>query len=138
MAKKAKKTRKASSGATGTGATHRAVTGRAPRGREWDPTLPEAQAPAHLPEVNVPRLYTSRYPISNEAFEALKSAAPKAKLPKVTAERARDKGKKTELSALAPAAAALAPGTTLPALRRPAGCHPTAPWRSVHSTCWLR
>src|SRR5258705_4914717 len=106
MAKKAKKTRKVSSGATGAAATYRAKTGRAPRGREWDPTLPEAQAPAYLPEVNVPRPYTSRYPISNEAFEALKSAAPKAKLPKVTAELARDKGKKSELSALPPAAAA--------------------------------
>ena len=94
--KKAKKTRKVSSGATGAAAAHKARIGRAPRGRDWDPTLPEAQAPAYLPEVNVPRPYTSRYPISNEAFEALKSAAPKAKLPKVTAERARDKGKKTE------------------------------------------
>src|SRR4051812_3796355 len=101
MAKKTKKTRKVSSGATGASATHKASTGRAPRGREWDPTLPEAQAPSYLPEVNVPRPYTSRYPISNEAFEALKSAAPKTKLPKATAERARDKGKKTELSALA-------------------------------------
>ncbi len=107
MAKKAKKTRKVSSGATGAAATHRAKTGRAPRGREWDPTLPEAQAAAYLPEVNVPRPYTSRYPISNEAFEALKGAAPRAKLPKVTAELARDKGKKSELSALPAAAAAL-------------------------------
>ena len=132
MAKKAKKTRKVSSGATGAAATHRAKTGRAPRGREWDPTLPEAQAPAYLPEVNVPRPYTSRYPISNETFEALKSAAPKAKLPKVTAELARDKGKKSELSSLPPAAAALAPGSE--PVAAPAA---SANFAGIAATGWL-
>src|SRR5436305_8409120 len=102
--KRAKKTRPGKGGAA-----MRASSGRAQRGREWDPSQSEAQAPS-LPEINVARPYTSRYPISNEAFESLKSAAPKAKLPKVTAQRALDKGKKTELSALT-MAPALAPGS---------------------------
>src|SRR5262245_16222043 len=87
-----------------------ALAGRAGRGREWDPTQPQAQAPA-LPEVKEPRPYKTRYPISNEQFESLKAAAPKAKLAKFTAQRAKDSaGKKTELSAGPMAAAALAPG----------------------------
>src|SRR4030095_7614203 len=78
-----------------------ALAGRAPRGREWDPGRPEAQAPA-LPEVNEPRPYTTRYPIPEEEFRAVKEGAPKAKLPKSTAERARDsRQKKDELSARA-------------------------------------
>ncbi len=56
------------------------------------------------PEVRVPRPYTTRYPISNEVFEALKQAAPKAKLAKCTAETAKDsRKKKGELSAAAAA-----------------------------------
>jgi hypothetical protein len=53
-----------------------------------------------IPEVREPRPYTNRYPISNEKFVALKKAAPKAKLPKSTAEIVKDTRKKTgELSA---------------------------------------
>lgn len=88
----------------------KALAGRAIRGREWNPAQPEAFAAAY-PEINEPRPYTSRYPISNEKFEALKAAAPKAKLPKVTAERVKDSAKKKEeLSARPMAVAPIAPG----------------------------
>jgi hypothetical protein len=60
-----------------------ALAGTAARGREWDPAQPLAQAPA-LQEVREPRPYKTRYPIPNDAFEALKAAAPKAKLGKIT------------------------------------------------------
>src|SRR6266849_7276812 len=76
----------------------KALAGRAQRGREWSPAQPEAQAPA-LPEVNEPRPYTSRYPIPNEEFEALKVAAPKAKLAKITAARSKDSARKKEETA---------------------------------------
>lgn len=111
VAKKAKKKRSSGSRRrTPSEYKARALTGRAARGREWDPAQPEAAAPA-LPEVNEPRPYTSRYPIPNEQFQALKEAAPKAKLPKSTAARARDSGqKKDEISARAMAPAALEAG----------------------------
>src|SRR5688572_30345882 len=85
----------------------RPLAGRAGRGREWDPAQPDALAPA-VPEVKEPRPYTSRYPIPNEEFESLKAAAPKARLPKPTAEAFRDSPrKKEEISARAMAAAPL-------------------------------
>jgi hypothetical protein len=66
---------------------------------------------AALPELNEPRPSSTRYPISEEEFVALKAAAPKAKLPKVTATRARDSRRKTdELSARAMATAPPEPG----------------------------
>ena len=107
MATSKSRAKKSSRGAARAGGMA-AMSGRAPRGQEWNPSQPESEAPS-VREVNVPRPYTSRYPISNEAFEKLKKAAPKAKLPKVTAELARDKGKKSELGALTEAPAALTP-----------------------------
>lgn len=88
----------------------KALPGRAQRGREWDPAQPQAMAAA-LPEVKEPQPYTSRYPISNEAFQALKEAAPKAKLAKSTAARSKDASKKKdEMSARAMAPAPLEAG----------------------------
>src|SRR5438034_7235837 len=78
----------------------KALEGKAPRGKEWDPSSPEAAAP-DAREVNEPRPYTSRYPIPDEKFQALKEAAPKAKLPKKDAEISKDKAKKTEITAAA-------------------------------------
>jgi hypothetical protein len=57
---------------------------------------------------------------------------PKAKLPKVTAELARDKGKKSELSSLPPAAAALAPGSE--PVAAPAA---SANFAGIAATGWL-
>ena len=108
-----------------------AMSGRAPRGQEWNPGQPESEVPS-VREVNVPRPYTSRYPISNEAFEKLKKAAPKAKLPKVTAELARDKGKKSELGALTEAPAALTPGSE--PVEAPMG---SANFAGITATGWL-
>ena len=127
----------ASRQASGATASLRGRAGRAQRGVEWDPSKPEAQAAASPPEINVSRPYLSRYPISNEAFESLKAAAPKAKLPKATAERARDKGQNK--ASLKVAAAALAasrrdePAAALPVGNfgiAATGCRPIARWRS--------
>lgn len=110
----------------------RALAGRAGRGREWDPSQPEALAAAY-PEVNEPRPYTSRYPISNEAFEELKAEAPKAKLPKGTAEAVKDSTKKKEeLAATAMASRALAPG--LEPAAAPTG---SANFAGLTATGWL-
>ena len=88
----------------------RALEGKTVRGREWEAAQPQAQAPA-TPEVREPRPYTTRYPIPNEQFESLKAAAPRAKLRKITAERAKDStATKQEFSARAMAPAALEPG----------------------------
>jgi hypothetical protein len=112
MAKRAKKAKKQTTRRTSRAAasSFRAMTGRGARGAEWDPTQPQAQAAA-MYEVNEPRPYASRYPIPEEHFRALKERAARARLGRVTAERARDSSRrKVELSALAAAPAALAPG----------------------------
>ena len=84
-------------------------------------------------EVKEPRPYTSRYPIPDAKFEALKAAAPKAKLAKVVAEACKDTGKKkAELGALGMAAAALAPG--LPPAAAPTG---SVNFAGIASTGWL-
>lgn len=89
----------------------RASKGRHARGYEWHPAQPEAMALATVQEINEPRPYTSRYPIPDKEFAALKDAAPKAKLAKPTAERVRDSAKKKEeISARAMAPVASAPG----------------------------
>src|SRR5262249_4258500 len=63
-----------------------------------------------LEERREPRPYTTRYPISNEAFEALKASAPRARLRSVTAERVRDPRRaREELSARPMAALAVEP-----------------------------
>jgi hypothetical protein len=88
----------------------RPLAGKGSRAAAWEPSQPSAMAPAG-PEVNEPRPYITRYPISNEEFLALKAAAPTVKLPKQTAEVAKDLPRKRgELSALAMAPAALEPG----------------------------
>jgi hypothetical protein len=120
MVKKARKTKRSTRRKRApAGYKVQALAGKAARGREWSPAEPEAHM-ASLPELNEPRPYTSRYPIPNERFEALKQAAPKAKLPKTTAERSRDTARKhEELSARAAAPAALAAG--LEPLAAPSG-----------------
>lgn len=88
----------------------KALAGRAQAGKDWDPTLaPQAMAAAFA-EVNEPRPHTSRYPIPDEEFRALKERAPTAKLPKGTAEVAKDTGKKEETAARPMAPVALEPG----------------------------
>lgn len=91
----------------------RALSGSARRGIQWTPGQVQALAAAGAAqeEKREPRPYTSRYPISNEAFEALKGKAPKARLGRVTAEQVRDQGRRREeVSARAMAAVALEPG----------------------------
>jgi hypothetical protein len=84
-----------------------AAPGKAPKGKEFDPSHQALEAmSATLEEVNKPRPYTSRYPISQEEFDKLKAAARKTKLDKGDATIAKDKGKKEEI-ATAPAEAIL-------------------------------
>lgn len=89
-----------------------ARAGRAASGRLWNPALRRARARAAMaPEVNEPRPYITRYPISNEEFQSLKAAAPKAKLPKIAAPASKDSlQRKPELGRRAMALSALAPG----------------------------
>lgn len=109
-----------------------ALAGKARRGQEWDPSQPDTQAPA-MPEVNEPRPYATRYPIPEEEFRALKQAAPKAELPEPTATRVKDpRRKKEELSALAMAPAALAPG--LEPAAAPTG---TTNFAGIAATGWI-
>ena len=140
-----RKSGKAKSGrrpSTSSQRSQRALKGRAPEGHDWDPAAPEALAAAYPQEVREPRPYTSRYPIPNEKFEALKAKAPKAKLRKTVADQIRDSNDKEEVSArpmaAAPAALGLeplaAPSRALSisrASRQPAGCRRIAPWRSA-------
>jgi hypothetical protein len=105
--------KKSSGGASGSTAQNqgKALTGKAKAGKQWDPTQAMEAMAASLVEMNEPRPYISRYPISNEEFRALKEAAPKAKLPQITAAVAKDPGnKKEEVAALAMAPLALEPG----------------------------
>ncbi len=62
------------------------------------------------PELNAPRPSGNRYPIPNAEFQALKEAAPKAKLPKPAATLAKDTGKKSELASMAAVPVAEGPG----------------------------
>src|SRR5215813_11401891 len=112
MATKKKKTstgsRKRSTASPKASAAGKALAGKATRGEIWEPSQPDLAAAA-APEINEPRPYTSRYPIPDEKFRALKEAAAKAKLPKKTAETSKDTGKKKEV-AMAIAAAPVEPG----------------------------
>ena len=132
----AKKAKKKSSSASRkrslSQSTTKALAGRAQRGREWDPAQPEPMAAA-LPEVNEPRPYISRYPIPNEQFQALKEAAPKAKLAKTTAARSKDSGKKKdEMAARAMAPAALEAG--LEPVAAPSG---STNFAGIAATGWI-
>ena len=110
----------------------KALAGRAQRGREWNPAQPEERAMA-MPEVNEPRPYINRYPIPNEQFQALKEAAPKAKLAKSTAALARDSAKKKEeISARAMPPAALEPG--LEPVTAPSG---STNFAGITATGWI-
>lgn len=93
------------------GATFKATEGKATAGKEWNPAAePSAQAAA-IQEVMAPRpATTSRYPISNDAFEALKAAAPKAKLAQKSATVAKDPKTKPAAKGAALGPPAFAPG----------------------------
>lgn len=119
-------------GAAGPVYRGKALPGRARPGQQLDPPQAVSATAAGLMEVNEERPYTSRYPISNEAFESLKAAAPRAKLSKRTAEAAKDTGKKQPAAALAVAPAALAPG--LAPVAAPAG---STNFAGIAATGWI-
>ena len=66
------------------------LAGKAKAGKLWNPTEAQLTALPEPPELNAPRPSGNRYPISNAEFQALKEAAPKAKLPKPAATLAKD------------------------------------------------
>jgi hypothetical protein len=77
MAKRAKTAKKRSTRTTSRAAVSRykAVSGRGVAGEAWDPSQPQAEAAFAIQEINEPRPYTSRYPIPEEQFRALKERA---------------------------------------------------------------
>jgi hypothetical protein len=135
MATKKRTAKKAASKARSVGtaksAGYKAHAGKAQRAKEWDPSKPEAAAPG-LAEVNQPRPSTSRYPISNEAFQELKESAPKAKLAKKDSEISKDSGKKAEIAESAMAAVALEPG-----LEPVAAPSPSTNFAGIPFTGWI-
>ena len=85
-----------------------AAAGKAKAGVRYDPAAALGQNAPAMAELMEPRpKTTSRYPISNEAFEALKAAAPKAKLAVASAVRSKDVKKR---GAAPETSAPLAPG----------------------------
>ena len=110
MASKTTKKTKASAVGRRASRPYKAFSGRAPKGVELNPSLPEPHAAGYV-ELNEPRPYKTRYPISDERFRALKDAASRAKLGRITAEKSRDSPqKKDELSARAAHPPVLAAG----------------------------
>jgi hypothetical protein len=108
-----------------------ALKGSSPRGRAWDPAEPQTMAAA-APEVRESRPYTSRYPIPEEQFKALKAGAPKAKLAKPTAQRVKDPARKRAPLGARAAAAPVAPG-----LESSAAPMPSANFAGIAATGWL-
>lgn len=135
MAKRAKTAKKRSTRTTSRAAVSRykAVSGRGVAGEAWDPSQPQAEAAFAIQEINEPRPYTSRYPIPEEQFRALKERAHRARIGRVTAERARDAGgSRAELSALATAPAALEAG--LEPVNAPTG---SVNFAGIAATGWI-
>ena len=98
-----------------TGQRLRALHGRAAAGRAMTADEPASRAPA-APELRESRPYTSRYPISNDEFLALKADAPTARLGKVQATLAVDRtprGGAAARPALTPLAMSPGMGATL-------------------------
>jgi len=105
--KPAKKAKRSSSKSS----TQSALSGKAVKGTTWNPSQLDRSAAPALAEVREPRPTASRYPISNEAFEALKERAHRAKLGATTAQRSKDSAKtKSEVAARGMMPAALEPG----------------------------
>lgn len=86
-------TRRPASGASSRAApaTVKSLAGKASAGKAYTPSAAEAMRGAP-DEIRKGRPYTSRYPIPNDEFIALKAAAPSATLRKVDATTSLDKG----------------------------------------------
>ena len=80
----------------------KALAGRAPAGKVLNPSAPPS-ARAAVAEQRQRRPYSSRYPIPDADFAALKQAAPQAKVPKVSAALTKDKTTERVMRAAAPA-----------------------------------
>jgi len=132
-AKKTRTAKKVAAKKASTSPTIKASPGRAPAGKEWKPADELTAKAAAVAEVIAPRPpTTSRYPISNAAFEALKAAAPQANLPSKTATVAKDARTKGEVAAGGVGPAAMAPGLA-PALAPTASTN----FAGITATGWL-
>ncbi|MEO5733809.1 MAG: hypothetical protein ABIN96_03980, partial [Rubrivivax sp.] len=110
--------------------TSSGVAGKAKAGVIYNPTGTLSDAAPSVPELMEPRpKTTSRYPISNEAFEALKAAAAKAELPAVTATRSKDSARR---KAAPEAMVAMSPG--LEPAAAPVG---SSNFAGIAATGWL-
>lgn len=108
----------------------KAAAGKAKAGVVYDPVGALSLARSALPEVQEPRpKTTSRYPISNEAFESMKAAAPNARLAASTATLSKDARKRGEAR---PEMAAMAPG-----LEPTAAPTPSTNFAAIAATGWL-
>ncbi len=106
--------------------------GKAKAGVAWEPDAPEMRSMPGEPEVIAPRpRTTTRYPIPQATFDALKSAAPKAKLKATSATVAKDGPPKRG------AAARSAPGAAAPGQEPSAAPVATANFAGLAATGWL-
>ena len=85
-----------------------ARAGKAAAGKPFDPTGPSARSAPD--ELRKGRPYTSRYPIPNDEFVALKAAAANARLRAVAATRSPDRGGNTAEAAPRAVSGPQAPG----------------------------
>lgn len=110
-AKKASVAKKAGTKKANVGSAIKSIEGKAPAGKEWNPAVDLSAKAAAIEEVMAPRPpTTSRYPITNAAFEALKAAAPQAKLAKKSAIASKDSKTKDEVAQRGLGPLAMAPG----------------------------
>lgn len=110
----------------------KALAGKGVAGKAVDFRAPMREAMAAMQEMQEPRPYTSRYPIPQKEFEALKEAAPKVKLKALKdVAVAQDKGKKK--AELAAAARAMAPAAEGPA----AAPSPGINFAGISATGWF-
>jgi hypothetical protein len=115
----------------------KALAGKSPAGKEMDLNESLLAAFAPVVEVNEPRPLTSRYPISQAEFDALKQAAKgKETVSKGAATLIKDSGKKRELATEAFAAAA--PAAALALAEEPAAAPtPVVNFRGLSATGWI-
>ncbi|MGH9931821.1 MAG: hypothetical protein ACREA9_21695 [Pyrinomonadaceae bacterium] len=113
-------------------AEYKGKAGKSGKGQEFDPSHASLEAlSASVAEINEPRPYTSRYPISDSQFYKLKAAAYKKKVAKNAATKSKDSGKKRELAGLAIPQMAAAPGLVA------AAPLPSSNFAGITATGWL-
>jgi hypothetical protein len=117
------------------GRTYKPLAGKARLGGTFDPNAPTTARAAQQQELMLPRpKMTSRYPISNEEFEALKAGAPRARLAAATATRSKDAPKR---GAAARAVAPMSPEAMVPGAEPAAAPVLGASFAGIAATGWF-